>query len=720
MEKLIVELENCYGISKLSYTFDFAKGKEFSVYSPNGVMKTSFAKTFSDYSLGIDSSDMVFPDRTTKRSIMFRSGSVIDPSSVFVIEPYSKDYKSERVSTLLVNAKLRAKYEEINRDIDEKKIVLLDKLRRSAGLRTDIEPLISKAFTNFENGFFKAMLRIKTEVLSDDGDEFKDVVYKSLFSDKIEKLLSSADIQRAISDYISRYDELLEKSRYFRKGSFNHTNAETIAKNLGSQGFFKANHSVNLVSGEERQEIKTLKELTAAIEQEKQIILTDPELTKRFDAIDSRISANVELRQFRDYLLNNQFLLPELGNIGALKEKIWLSYLRDSRDLYKSLVDAYEHGKADIESIIESAKNQATDWSRTIDIFNSRFSVPFVLKVGNQEQVILNQAAPVVKFEFNDRGATASVEEDDLLKVLSMGERRALYLLNIIFELEVRKKSGKETLLVIDDIADSFDYKNKYAIIEYLKDNSDTGLFHQLILTHNYDFFRSVSGRLRIHKDNRLNVDRSERGVFLVEEVYQRNPFNTWKKKLVTNEQMLIASIPFIRNLAEYIGDRATFKKLTSLLHLKTDTRSILVSEYEDLIRKIITDVSPDKLPNPEKPVIDLVYSIAETIINDVSETIDLEKKICLSIAIRLKAEKHMIDEINDSAFVGNIKRNQTIKLFDEYRNRFSDRDVKLKVLDQVNLMTPENIHLNSFMYEPILDMSRQHLVGLYRKVDAL
>lgn len=29
-------------------------------------------------------------------------------------------------------------------------------------------------------------------------------------------------------------------------------------------------------------------------------------------------------------------------------------------------------------------------------------------------------------------------------------------------------------------------------------------------------------------------------------------------------------------------------------------------------------------------------------------------------------------------------------------------------------MMTPENIHLNSFMYEPILDMSYDHLKKLY------
>ena len=32
--------------------------------------------------------------------------------------------------------------------------------------------------------------------------------------------------------------------------------------------------------------------------------------------------------------------------------------------------------------------------------------------------------------------------------------------------------------------------------------------------------------------------------------------------------------------------------------------------------------------------------------------------------------------------------------------------------------MTPENIHLNSFMYEPILDLSDYHLRDLYQKLE--
>ena len=43
-----------------------------------------------------------------------------------------------------------------------------------------------------------------------------------------------------------------------------------------------------------------------------------------------------------------------------------------------------------------------------------------------------------------------------------------------------------------------------------------------------------------------------------------------------------------------------------------------------------------------------------------------------------------------------------------------------MEILEQVAMLTPENIHLNSFMFEPILDMSLKQLYNLYNEVKAL
>ena len=91
-----------------------------------------------------------------------------------------------------------------------------------------------------------------------------------------------------------------------------------------------------------------------------------------------------------------------------------------------------------------------------------------------------------------------------------------------------------------------------------------------------------------------------------------------------------------------------------------------------------------------------------------------------MSIAIRLIAEKHMIARINNQAFIDAITQNQTIELLKEYKRQNLGSVAETQNLEQVNLMTPENIHLNSFMYEPILDMGSAHLRALYRDVKQL
>ncbi len=98
----------------------------------------------------------------------------------------------------------------------------------------------------------------------------------------------------------------------------------------------------------------------------------------------------------------------------------------------------------------------------------------------------------------------------------------------------------------------------------------------------------------------------------------------------------------------------------------------------------------------------------------------NLENKIVLAVAIRLAAERLMIGKIQDDDFVAGIEANQTQVLIRKFKAQFSNEAETIKVLDRVALMTPENIHVNSFMYEPIVDMSDDHLRRLYDRVKTL
>lgn len=74
----------------------------------------------------------------------------------------------------------------------------------------------------------------------------------------------------------------------------------------------------------------------------------------------------------------------------------------------------------------------------------------------------------------------------------------------------------------------------------------------------------------------------------------------------------------------------------------------------------------------------------------------------------------HGIDIINEIY----SKKNQSAWLIKGYKKHINDES--MNVLELVAMITPENIHLNSFMFEPILDMSLKQLYNLYNEVKAL
>ena len=311
------------------------------------------------------------------------------------------------------------------------------------------------------------------------------------------------------------------------------------------------------------------------------------------------------------------------------------------------------------------------------------------------------------------------VNKDKLLAVLSNGEKKALYILNILFEMEARRNSARETLFVIDDIADSFDYKNKYAIIQYLKDMSDETNFRLIILTHNFDFFRTLRSRFVPYSQCRMaQKDGDEVALIKAEGIV--NPFvKDFKPNFFTKPIKRIASIPFIRNLLEYTrgDDDEDYGTLTSLLHWKSNSSLIKQIELDRIFGETFNESG--QWENPDESVIECIFRAGDECL-DAGASINFDYKIVLSIAIRLTAEKFMAEKIADVTFLDSIDKNQTPVLLVEYKRRFPADTATQKIVDNVILMTPENIHVNSFMYEPILDMSDDHLRKLYRSVKKL
>jgi hypothetical protein len=197
--------------------------------------------------------------------------------------------------------------------------------------------------------------------------------------------------------------------------------------------------------------------------------------------------------------------------------------------------------------------------------------------------------------------------------------------------------------------------------------------------------------------------------------------FKRWKDSFATDKKRKIGCIPFIRNLVEYTKGTADpiFGKLTGLLHWKPNSMQITETDLETIYNSVFSDVPPAAGASA-RSMIDIIHEEADKCLTDGTEGINFENKIVLSIAIRLAAEKFMVDKISNPAFWAAITSMQTGKLFGEYVRLFGRTHDSAMVLDRVMLMTPENIHLNSFMYEPIVDMADQHLRDLYTQTLAL
>jgi hypothetical protein len=717
MNKLNVELENCYGIKKLQAQFDFSQHKAYAIYAPNGAMKTSLAQTFKDIAGGTASKDRIFPDRVCIRKITDETGIDLPKESVLVIRPYDGEFgHTEKTSTLLVDSKLRKEYEELHIEIDKSKGIFLKALKEQSNSKKDLGIEISSTFTKSDDEFYRALIRVKDEVLAQKESPFADIIYDRIFDKKVLNLLGTKDVKTAIESYIKKYNELLSASTYFKKGTFNYYNAATIAKNLADNGFFNANHSVNL-NADEKLEITSQQQLEELIAKEKELISNDKELRKKFEALEKLMHKNATVRDFKDYLEEHEELLPKLANIESFKEEIWKSYFKVRIETYKDLIEKYQAAEKRKLEIEEEAGKQRTQWESVIDIFNSRFFVPFKLTAKNRVSVILGQEPMLsLGFIFEDGVDQAPLERAALMQVLSTGEKRALYILNIIFEVEARNKAKQETVFVIDDIADSFDYKNKYAIIQYLKDIAEEPYFNQIILTHNFDFFRTINSRF-VNYSHCLMALRCSDGISLKQAAGIKNVFvNDWKPNFFTDAKKKIASIPFIRNIIEFTkGDKAPdFVKLTSLLHWKSDSASITQGSLDEIYNSVFctTGTSADQT----SAMVDIIQHEANECLK-VEDGINFENKIVLSIAIRIAAEKFMVEKICDTEFVECIYANQTPTLLKKFKELPGGDINQIETIQRVILMTPENIHLNSFMYEPILDMSDDHLKKLYEDV---
>ncbi|GAA7980755.1 hypothetical protein HpMS51_04430 [Helicobacter pylori] len=709
----IINIENCYGIGKIQKTsLDFSKSNSYLLYAQNGVFKTSFAKSLTDLINNEMPKDNFYPNRRSKIEIEF-NGEKILKENVAVFHSYDEEFSSEdSVTNFMAKSELKQRYDNILSELEKEKKALLKSLKSDFDYKKEIE-------TIFKNkSFYEILDNHLTDI--ENSKEHYSFKYHDIF-DKLGKVKDFVNENRdLIEQYFKKYKELFYLSKVFKHtevGDFGTNHANDLKKALENDRFFKANHSL-MITGEE---IKDYNKLSEIFEEEKNKILNNESLKNSFANIEKVINANKELRAFKDAISGDNTLLIELLNYDSFRVKVLFSYLKQSIQNVKSLVELYREKKSEIEKIIEQANKDQKEWESAIKIFNQRFLVPFKVELQNQKDILLNEETAQFGFIFSDGNQDVNVQKEDLQKHLGGGEKRALYILQILFEIEARKRSNETQLLVFDDISDSFDYKNKHAIIEYLNDLQECGQFKLLVMTHNFDFYRTLASRLGIPREQIKMIRKNDaREIIFKNGGYLKSFIECIRNS--KEDKNFFALIPFVRNLIEYTRPQADkdndYIKLTNCLHMKKDTETIKIQDISKIFDSVFG--TERKKRNIEKDgsklYLQAIYDIAEEICNDENcNHIELQNKIIFSIAIRLKAEEWMLNKLNQEF---KPKKNQTRELYDATKKELSDDEKR--IIQKVLMITPENIHINSFMFEPILDTSLDHLYTCLEKVKNL
>jgi hypothetical protein len=146
-------------------------------------------------------------------------------------------------------------------------------------------------------------------------------------------------------------------------------------------------------------------------------------------------------------------------------------------------------------------------------------------------------------------------------------------------------------------------------------------------------------------------------------------------------------------------------------MHWKTDTTQITQNDLDLIFNRLFN--TDNFSTEGDQILFESLKEEADDCLESCIST-NFENKIVLSIATRIFAEKYMAEMINDQLFLDGLTSLQTPKLLEKFSESNIEKVDQINVIKRVLLMTPENLHLNSFMYEPIIDMSDTHLKRLY------
>jgi hypothetical protein len=699
------KMENAYGINSLRTNFGGdSLFFQVAIYSPNGIFKTSFSRTL--HNLSSNNLDDI-EDRITHTKaaidleLVDDNGNIItkDLSNkviVFSRELYmsSNDLKlnscSNELRFLTTDKESKDQLDKIISDaISKMKISISNKIK-AAKLKEDkaIEILIMKNIDDLELSDLEEIFRMVKDI------EIKDISKvdnKKLFQ-KAYNPIDTEEFLDAANNYVSIYQKRLSEELF--DGDFNDSNCMAFLDQVKDSSFLNEEKKRGLyLKDNTYYDIAKIKrifsEAIKKISAEPRILDANRELMK---SMGNSQESNALKKSFqKDPLLINQLALG--------RKKIILISLKNQGLEAGMFLEEIENIKKDYAKLLKEAKTKQSQFEEAIKIYKNRFNPVFDVEIKNKEESILGEKIPSIVFKHKSQ-ENVELNEETIRNILSSGEKTALNIISFIVNYEAKKENNP--IIILDDLVETFDYANRHAFIEYIRDIVAEKRTI-IVLTHNYEFYRNL-GR-RIPELDKLSAY-SKNGIVSIEKNKKLNKdiesiFN------VSKDEELILSIPYLREVKTML-DMET-KILDSCLHYKIDTKNISVSDLKKEYIKPIVVTSDDT-----KKYYDLLFSLADKI--NIDNHYDIDGKTILSIACRLLLESKIIGDKFE--LIKDIKTNQLAKLKDDNYNLLTNKTIEL--IDRVQISTPEFIHGNAFMYEPLIDIDGNYLLETYKDIKGL
>ncbi len=729
----IKQFNNIYGIKELHGADNF--GDVNVIYAPNGTAKSSILDMINAVNDGGDYSDVI---------------GINDNPPSFIFNIDGKDYDEKTIGK--INAIC---YSGVNnydiKDEDNKltELVASDYVKKQiANSRKIIDSEIAHAVGYLTTVFGKDFEKPKTieslQLLSNSSENGDNLIinildsidftslkpYSSDVSYKDFCTLSNQSVLNAITDEVKEYsmeyfnivnqsepDELFDNN-------FTYDNLDAVYEAANKNNYFDSDKKRDFGIGEERlggPEIKNL------LEEKRDKIYGSPEAKGRFDLIKKVLGRNPKTRSFQDLLNKEKYIVGELKDYNLLLKRMFVSLFDETQ--LKALALAKNNiniEKNKIKKVLSSTikDNELTKiWNRYQSLF--KFD-KFELRIINKEDAYLGIKAPVIKRYY--KGTDIEIINPRDLR-FSTGEIRCYNFINLIIEIEAKLKTTNKFSVILDDAVESFDYKNKYGMVEYISSLSKKGNIQLIIFTHNFDFFRSIILAIGESNCQKYFGYRDSGDIVNFYEVSNRyylqiSSFNSWKDN-PTNKQFL-SLIPFARTILQLVksgerpGSDAVFKKTLEYLHYDSNSETQTMLE----IKTLLHDNVGVKINNTRLNFADndlylqkLQKECDDIVSTRISET-DIEDKITLGLYLRLFLERFLYHKYKDATtleppVVNPLSR--TKELIDLVKTNVALSQDEEEMIEGINVICPSYVHINSFMYEPLIDVGSEKLSEAYR-----